>query len=326
MSNGEEILASCRGLTNSRLLQELRALAAAERIEIVKILARLSVLGERELEKEVGFSSVYLFCVRDLGFCEGTAYYRSKAARACGRFPRLLEMVQAGDLGVTAAALLADPLTPENFETLIGRAKGASRRDLEKILAGLDPQAKPPERARVIAVLEAPKVVPADSPRDQRELVLTSQPRVELRIEHTFSFDEAAEQKLSRARNLLSHRYPMGDLESIFDPALDVLLQTLEDHPPELSKPRVPRPRDRQTRRIPKWVERIVRARDGNRCAYVSPDGVRCEELRLLELDHIVPWAMGGSSDDPKNIRLTCSSHNQRRARRGAGFEEEGST
>ena len=70
------------------------------------------------------------------------------------------------------------------------------------------------------------------------------------------------------------------------------------------------------TRHIPKWVEDLVWRRDGGRCAYLGPQGHRCGETAWLELDHIVPWARGGRSDEPGNIRLLCRAHNQSEAAR----------
>ncbi len=36
------------------------------------------------------------------------------------------------------------------------------------------------------------------------------------------------------------------------------------------------------------------------------------EEFRaFLEIDHIVPFSLGGSSLDPTNLRLCCRIHNQ---------------
>jgi 5-methylcytosine-specific restriction endonuclease McrA len=69
-------------------------------------------------------------------------------------------------------------------------------------------------------------------------------------------------------------------------------------------------------RRIPQWVKDIVWARDGGSCSYPRAGGGRCGARGGLEFDHIVPWALGGPSDDPKNIRLLCRGHNQEEARR----------
>lgn len=77
-----------------------------------------------------------------------------------------------------------------------------------------------------------------------------------------------------------------------------------------------------ETRRVPKWVEDHVWRRDNGRCAFVGADGLRCGETAWLELDHVTPWALGGRSDDPINIRLLCRAHNQAEAKRVFGKPE----
>jgi hypothetical protein len=73
---------------------------------------------------------------------------------------------------------------------------------------------------------------------------------------------------------------------------------------------------DPQPRRIPRWVQDVVWRRDAGRCSYMGQTGIRCGETAWLEFDHIVPWARGGHSDDPSNVRLLCRAHNQAEARR----------
>ena len=72
-------------------------------------------------------------------------------------------------------------------------------------------------------------------------------------------------------------------------------------------------------RRIPQWVKDEVWKRDGGRCTFVAGDGRRCAETGGLEYDHLIPWALGGPSNDPKNIRLLCRAHNQALARKAFG-------
>ena len=64
---------------------------------------------------------------------------------------------------------------------------------------------------------------------------------------------------------------------------------------------------------ISRSTRRAVAERDGLRCTWQSPDGVRCESRAWLENDHADPRGRGGSSE-PQNIRLLCRSHNQRAA------------
>jgi len=73
--------------------------------------------------------------------------------------------------------------------------------------------------------------------------------------------------------------------------------------------------RARRSRYIPAPVRREVWRRDGGCCRYVDPySGRRCGSRFLLELDHIVPFALGGSAE-AGNLRLHCSAHHRLRHR-----------
>ena len=85
---------------------------------------------------------------------------------------------------------------------------------------------------------------------------------------------------------------------------------------PRLEAARSRPTRARRSRYIPAPVRREVWRRDGGCCSYVDPhSGRRCGSRFLLELDHIVPFALGGSAE-PGNLRvLYCSAHNRFRHR-----------
>lgn len=63
------------------------------------------------------------------------------------------------------------------------------------------------------------------------------------------------------------------------------------------------------SRYIPKGVKRIVWYRDRGQCAFVAASGQRCVEREFLELHHIQPYALNGSST-AANIALRCRRHN----------------
>ena len=76
----------------------------------------------------------------------------------------------------------------------------------------------------------------------------------------------------------------------------------------------------RSRRHIPAAVRRAVWRRDGGTCCYRDPlTGVTCGSTHLLQIDHIVPVAQGGS-DDIANLRLRCAVHNRRRDPRCASY------
>ena len=147
-------------------------------------------------------------------------------------------------------------------------------------------------------------------------------PEVSFRIAFTASSD--FRQKLEKARDLLKHRHPNGNLEAVLEAALDHLLKARDLSQKKsrqvASLVAVARKRalglaPTNPRQIPASVRRDVVARDGGRCAFTSADGHRCHETGGLEFEHRVPFAYGGSSVDRENIELLCRSHNALRAR-----------
>ncbi len=72
-------------------------------------------------------------------------------------------------------------------------------------------------------------------------------------------------------------------------------------------------------RRQPIGVRDEVTVRDGGRCTYVGPDGVRCGATRYLEIDHVLAWSKGGSSRQVENATLHCKNHNLLKARKEFG-------
>lgn len=140
--------------------------------------------------------------------------------------------------------------------------------------------------------------------------------------------------KYDRARALLLGRPAGAGMEALFDAALEALLERIDpDRRVKRREARAPTgscvgpggraagtPAVRRPgRRIPQAVKDAVWRRDAGRCTFVGPNGERCPESARLEYDHIVPWALGGRSDEASNLRLACRTHNALEARRVFG-------
>jgi len=141
---------------------------------------------------------------------------------------------------------------------------------------------------------------------------------------------------IDRARQVLRHKYPAGRLEDVLRDALEILLDRKDPQrrlglKPSVvaDKASVPAPPTREPRflralksgrYIPARVKRAVWQRDGGRCAWRFDDGTVCGSRDWLEYDHVKPFARGGRSDSPRNIRLLCRLHN-RVAAEAAGFK-----
>lgn len=58
-----------------------------------------------------------------------------------------------------------------------------------------------------------------------------------------------------------------------------------------------------RTRLIPTKVKKVVWQRDGGKC-------VLCGSSENLHFDHDLPFSKGGTSVDPKNVKILCAKHN----------------
>jgi hypothetical protein len=149
-------------------------------------------------------------------------------------------------------------------------------------------------------------------------------------------------QLIDRVRQILRHKYPEGRLEDLIREALEAYLDRKDPQRRlEMKEAKAecvaqaPAPEDNQRlptrflrawasgRYIPAKVKSAVWARDDGRCAWRDKDGTVCGSKDWIEYDHLRPFAKGGRSDDPRNIRLLCRVHNQAAAEAEFGRREE---
>lgn len=288
-----------------------------ERESVAEVLRVLGEFDKRKLHQR-SHPSCFEYCTKVLGYSEDEAYRRIHAARAGLKFPSVVTAIERGEVTLTAVNLLWPHMTSENYRTLLKRAKGKSRRELEAIVAALT--GRPPRRdvIRVVAA-EVPLVLdlPAEAASDVRGPHTGPDPDpIPTRYRVEFDADPELVAKIEQLKALLSHKYPNGDLAAILSEIVD---EALERREAELRKEGPIRESDPDARRIPAWVRRAVWRRDDGRCTYVGADGQQCGSRFFVQMDHIIPWSLGGVSNDPANIRLLCGTHN-RSAARAAGL------
>ena len=137
-----------------------------------------------------------------------------------------------------------------------------------------------------------------------------------------FTVGQSAHDKLQYVQELLSHELPSGDLEQVFEQALDALIPKLETRKfAAAATPRMgPRRPTKSLRHIPAEVTRAVWERDQGQCTFVSESGHRCQARKFIEFDHVQEVARGGEASIG-GIRLLCHAHNQHQAERTFGAE-----
>ncbi|MBK9001033.1 MAG: HNH endonuclease [Myxococcales bacterium] len=135
-----------------------------------------------------------------------------------------------------------------------------------------------------------------------------------------FTASVAFRDKLEQARALLSHTVPSGDLATILERALDLLIERETKRRSGAGKPRKRRKTKPGSRHVPVEVQRAVRERDGDQCTFTDAEGRRCSAKRFLTIEHIDPFAKGGPTT-VDNCSLLCRPHNAHRARHVFGEE-----
>jgi hypothetical protein len=334
------VLATAATLSDHDLLARLSVLAGRERETLVELLAHLAALDDRPAAYAAeGYGSLYTYCTKALRFSEDAACNRIEVARACRRFPVILDLLASGAMTLTSVRLLARHLTPENHHAVLEKAKGRKREELEILVATLAPRPdtrslvrKLPAAAPVasvtgaqVATTVASEPVPA-TPLAPARLMASPRPVVEPtapeRYRVQFTIGQATHEKLRRLQTLLRREVPDGDPGAIFDRAVTLLLEHVEKRKLGLTaKPRsAPSIRPGtdsyirtpivSSRYIPRAVKRAVWRRDGGQCAFVSSAGHRCTERNFLEFHHIQPHAKQGPAT-VDNIALRCRRHNQ---------------
>src|SRR5262249_23831803 len=180
-------------------------------------------------------------------------------------------------VNLTRVRPLAPHLTFDNHREVLESARGKKKLEVEEIVARLSPRPDVPTSVRPF-----PPAVTALSP-DRYKLQLT--------------ICGGTLEKLRLAKDMLGHAVPSGDDAMILDRALTTLLADLARRKfADTTRPRPSGATNAGARDPAAHVKRAVWLRDLGRCAYVGPDGHRCNERRFVEFHHVDPFALGGEA------------------------------
>jgi hypothetical protein len=140
------------GLKTSELLAGLSDLVRRSNELTGDVLAHLAELEERKLHLELGFASIFAYCVGALGMSEGAAGRRVTGARVCRRFPEAFALVARGELHLSALCELGPYLNPENASELFEACRRKTRRQVDGVLAARFPRPDVREQIRRLPV------------------------------------------------------------------------------------------------------------------------------------------------------------------------------
>ena len=231
-------------LSDEELLARLRGHVGKGNVWCAELIAYLIEVDERRLDRVHACSSLWDFCTRKLGMSEGEAHRRIAAARTVRRFPHLLGFIERGEIHLCGLYVLRKYLTSENVDELLREASGKSTREVEKMVAARFPRPDVPtclELAAPQALLSPVSPVPVATPSNAApawSLSLTAasapgpRPRIDplsaTRYRIELAVSAGTKEAIDRIKDLMRHRNPTGDLETILDASLALLLARLE--------------------------------------------------------------------------------------------------
>jgi len=184
----------------------------------------------------------------------------------------------------------------DDKKALVERIENKSKREVEGLLAKIDPSSVTKDKERVITSTQT---------------------------EIRFTADVALLKKLKRIKGLWAHKNSNPNYNELLNMMADYVLAK-ED--PEVradktrSKGKVTSPekpgleKNKISRYLPQSIKNEVIKRDGWQCGYVDKDtGKRCGSTFGLEFNHKKEFSLGGKSV-AENLELLCRCHNQLKA------------
>ena len=280
-----------RTLSDSDLLVSVRHAATRERDATLQILLHLHEVERRRLYLELGYPSLFEFCIQELGYCAGSAQIRIESMRLLRDLPsesdrtRVMERLDSGALKLTQLSTL------------------------QKHSRAVKAQGRKVEASEKIALLET---ISNRSTRETDKIVMEalriSQPKgVELKVH----LDSEAMALLEEFKALTSHSNPQGNASEAFKQALKLAVESLKRKRGLSALSTSCNEVNSDQSSIPLPTQRFVWREAEGRCSYVDPrTGRRCASRHFLQIDHIRERSRGGRHE-PENLRLLCHAHHR---------------
>jgi HNH endonuclease len=264
-----------KSLADNELLAGLSRVVGKRNEITAEFLAYLAELDQRQLFLDLGYPSLFDYCVKALKLCESTAGRHIAAARVCRIHPQAFDLVACGELHASALSLMKKHITPENGAELLALCIRKSAREVEEVLAARFPKPDVPDSVRRLLApfrptpnvgsetggpsTEAEKAKPTSGAHTNGIRPNALQPAASTRAPEApkarrleplsadrcgvhFTADSEFRELLERVRGLAGHRLPSGDLLTLMKRGLEAYERELEKERFALGrKPRVAR-------------------------------------------------------------------------------------
>jgi len=270
-------------LSDQELLAKIQNLVNVERMTLEKILEHLQEIQRRRLYADLGYSSLFKYLVKELGYSEAAAARRIGALKLVNKVPEAKFMIASGELNLTVAS--------QAYQYTKEKNKNDVRKVLDKVR----------NKTKNEASLEFSKMGLRGTAEKQEYKKPISDKRT--RIHVNISNETLKKLEKIKALKKLS-------TEQAIDYALNLALSKYES-----SLKKINQSKGTKGRKVPTALKKAVLKRANNQCEFTG-----CDETRYLEIEHVVPFAKGGKHH-LSNLKLYCKTHNQRSAIKEFGLE-----
>ncbi len=219
----------------------------------------------------------------------------------------------------------------EEKKELLKQVETKSRQEAEKIFAGISPESMPHEKIRVLNATQCELRFIADE--ELLELIDQMKAKLQQKGSTDPSYADIIKYGLRKALKVDVHSKTTDEdrkekpCESRVQATSPAEVEQNEVNLDKVKQSEVKNGTNSKTPQNKRTYLSVLKIKTafnlaGSQCTFISPiTGQRCAEKHFLQIEHIVPVAMGGSSEQ-ENLTVLCASHNRLNAIHSYGIEK----
>jgi 5-methylcytosine-specific restriction endonuclease McrA len=183
-----------KSVSNSELYEEFKKLMQLENRTKVQIVEYVREIERRKLYIEHGYTSLFSFLTKGMGYAVASAQRRMDSARLLEAVPNLKEDLESGALNLTQVSMVAQSIRQKRKEEPGAKLNAEDKQELLNKIKNQDGQ----ETQKILAQELNLEIKEYEKQKIQRD--------ESLRLEITLSKEDAA--LFKRVRDLISHQNP----------------------------------------------------------------------------------------------------------------------